>query len=252
MGLAPPPGARIAVVGGCGGIGAAVVGALVEAGASVAVLDLSVSLAAAPPPAGVERIAFDGRVPAEIDAAFAQLAASWAKLDGLVLASGYAGVRKPLAEITQSEWDDVIAGNLSLAAGVLARGARLMGEGAAIVALTSDMAYAPQPGYGPYVAAKAGLVALCRALARELAPRVRVNLVSPGAVDTAFLRGGLGRTSAPDAPLRFDLAAYLAQVPLGRLAQAGDMVGPVLFLLGPASAYMTGEVLHVSGGAVMA
>lgn len=255
MQLAPEPERRIAVVGACGGIGAAVVAALLEARCAVAALDLPASLQRAPPPDGVSVVQpIDGRDAQSVSEAFAALAGHWDAIDGLVVASGFAGPRQPLADTSVHAIDEVIAGNLRLTALVLQAAAPLITRGidAAAVLLSSDMAYAPQPGYAPYVAAKAGIVALGRSVAREWAPGVRVNIVSPGAVDTPFLRGGMGRADILDAPLRFDMAAYLAQVPLGRLALAADIVGPILFLLGPASRYLTAEVIHVSGGAVMA
>lgn len=255
MQLAPEAGRRMAVVGACGGIGSAVVAALIDAGCEVAALDLPVSLERAPPPAGVAFcVPIDGRDPESVKQAFAALGKRWDAIDGLVIASGFAGPRQPLADTPIVAFDEVLAGNLRLTALVLQAAAPAIRRGVdpAVVLLSSDMAYAPQAGYAAYVAAKAGVVALGRSVAREWAPLVRVNIVSPGAVDTPFLRGGMGRAAVLDAPLRFDMAAYLAQVPLGRMADADDIVGPVLFLLGPASRYLTAEVLHVSGGAVMA
>ena len=73
---------------------------------------------------------------------------------------------------------------------------------------------------------------------------------APGAVDTAFLRGGTGR-SHEDAPARFNPQSYGQFVPLGRIAQPQDVVGPILFLLNPAAAYMTGQTLYVNGGTFM-
>lgn len=255
MQLAPEPGRRIVVVGACGGIGAAVLNALIKAECAVAALDLPVSLNNAPPSQHVALVQpIDGRDAASVLTAFAALEARWDGIDGLVVASGFTGPRMSLADTPVVAFDEVISGNLRLTAIVLQAAARLIARGtdAAVVLLSSDMAYAPQPGYAPYVAAKAGIVALGRSVAREWAPDVRVNIVSPGAVDTPFLRGGMGRAAVTDAPLRFDMQTYLAQVPLGRLAVAEDVVGPILFLLGSASRYLTGEVIHVSGGAVMA
>jgi len=77
-----------------------------------------------------------------------------------------------------------------------------------------------------------------------------VNAVGPGAVDTAFLRGGTGR-SDEDGATNLDIAGYSAMMPLKRIAVPDDVVGPVMFLLGPDSAYMTGQVLWVNGGAYM-
>lgn len=245
-------GKRTAVVGGCGGIGRSVVERLIAQGDAVVVLDLAESIAAAPPVAGVRTIAFDGR-DREGTAAAIEMLAGGGALDGLVITSGYAGQRRSLAETPLADIDDVLAGNLMLPLLFLRAVPRLFGRaGGAVVLVSTDMVYAPQPGYGAYVAAKAGVIGLARVAAKELAPAVRVNLVAPGAVDTPFLRGGLGRGADPKAPLRFDPAAYLAQVPLGRMGEADDVADPILFLLSDASRYMTGEVLHLSGGAVMA
>ena len=107
------------------------------------------------------------------------------------------------------------------------------------------------PGYGPYGASKAGLIALTKSIAMEEAPLVRANAVAPGAVRTAFLEGGTGREGrAKGGGTRLDVAAYVRGVPMGRIAEAEDVVGPILFLLSGASGYMTGQVLWVNGGAL--
>ncbi|HPU12154.1 MAG TPA: SDR family oxidoreductase [Ottowia sp.] len=80
---------------------------------------------------------------------------------------------------------------------------------------------------------------------RQLAPTVRVNAVAPGVVETAFLKGGTGQREKHE---RIDPAQFAASVPLQRVAQPADIVGPLLFLIGPGSSYMTGQTLHVNGG----
>lgn len=90
-----------------------------------------------------------------------------------------------------------------------------------------------------------------QAVARELASNVRINFVSPDAVATPFLRGGRGCSQTPDVSLCFDMQDYLSKVPLARMANAQDITGPILFLLGPASNGMAGNVLHLRGGAFM-
>lgn len=251
-GLLPPPGTNIAVIGACGGIGSDIVQKLVAARCHVAAIDLERSLHEAPS-AGAHSIAFDGMDENSIHHMMQQLGRAMPRLDGLVIASGFAGQRMPITAWSIQAIDEIIAGNLRLTTLCLRALLPLLQHGgpASVVLITSDMAYVPQPGYAPYVAAKAGLVAMGQSVAREVAPSVRINFVSPGAVDTPFLRGGRGRTLDPHAPLRFDLATYLTQVPLARLAVAEDVSGPVLFLLGSGSAYMTGNILHVSGGAYM-
>ncbi|MEO6518366.1 MAG: SDR family oxidoreductase [Pseudoxanthomonas sp.] len=251
-GLLPPAGSNIAVIGACGGIGSELVKKLVAATCNVVAVDLERSLAEAPSVAA-HSIAFDGMDAGSIEQMAQQLQKVMPRLEGLVIASGFAGQRMPLTDWTVQAIDEVITGNLRLTTLCLRALLPLLqhGDAASVVLITSDMAYIPQPGYAPYIAAKAGLVAMGQSVAREVAPSVRINFVSPGAVDTPFLRGGRGRTTDPDAPLRFDMGEYLAKIPLARLAVAADVIGPVLFLLGPGASYMTGNILHVSGGAYM-
>jgi NAD(P)-dependent dehydrogenase (short-subunit alcohol dehydrogenase family) len=94
------------------------------------------------------------------------------------------------------------------------------------------------------------MIALTKTFALEHAPRVRVNAVAPGPVDTAFLRGGTGR-SGEDRETSIDIDAFSSMNPMKRIAVPADIVGPVMFLLGPDSAYMTGQTLWVNGGAYM-
>ncbi|MEO6982849.1 MAG: SDR family oxidoreductase [Edaphobacter sp.] len=250
--LLPPAGSNIAVVGACGGIGSDIVRKLVAADCNVVAVDLERSLSEAPSVAA-HSIAFDGRDGNSICQMTQQLRQVMPRIDGLVIASGFAGQRMPITDWSVQAIDEVLSGNLRLTTLCLRALIPLLqhGDAASVVLITSDMAYIPQPGYAPYVAAKAGLVAMGQSVAREVAPTVRINFVSPGAVDTPFLRGGRGRTADPDAPLRFDMDEYLAKIPLARLAVAADVAGPALFLLGPGSSYMTGNVLHISGGAYM-
>ena len=252
IGLYPPAGSHIAVIGACGGIGSDIVQTLVAADCNVVAVDLERSLSEAPSLAA-HSIAFDGRDENSINQMAEQLKAVMPRLDGLVIASGFAGQRMPITEWSVEAIDEILSGNLRLTTLCLRALIPLLQheKSASVVLITSDMAYIPQPGYAPYVAAKAGLVAMGQSVAREVAPLVRINFISPGAVDTPFLRGGRGRTVDPDAPLRFGMDEYLAKIPLARLAVAEDVTGPTLFLLGPGSSYMTGNILHISGGAYM-
>lgn len=248
--LAPPAGARIAVVGGAGGIGRRLVARLGQLDARIAVVDLARSLEAHPPPDTVAAIACDATDADQVERSFAELGDRLGGLDGMVNLCGFAEERRPVAETAPEDWDRVIAGNLR-AAYLVARAAVPMltaGEQAAMVQMASGIAQLGTPGYGPYGAAKAGVINLTRTLAQELAPAVRVNTVAPAAVDTAFLRGGTGRGVEDGPPTRLDVAAYAARVPLGRIAEPDDVVGPVLFLLGPASRYLTGQTLYINGG----
>lgn len=241
---------RIAVLGGAGGIGRALVSRLVAEGDMVAVLDLPASLQRHPVAKGVAAMPVDLARDAALAAGFAQLA-DWSRaLDGFVNLAGFASPRRPLTETPPDDLDAVLATNLRGA--VLAARAvlPLMGQGGSVVHVASGLAQNVRPGFGPYAMAKAGMIALTKTLALEAAPRVRVNAVCPGAVDTAFLRGGTGRSDEAGV-MDLDLDAYVRAIPLARLAGPGDVTGPVRFLLGPDSAYMTGQCLWINGGAYM-
>jgi 3-oxoacyl-[acyl-carrier protein] reductase len=253
--LAPPEGARVLVTGGAGGIGRGLVAALCAAGCRVAVMDLAASLARHAPPPGVAAIAADLSDEASTAEAFAALSRQWDALEGLVMLAGFSLARQPIARFDAADWDSVIAGNLR-STFLTARAALPMlhrGEAPSVVTAASGLAVKSTPGFGPYAAAKAGVISMTRLLAAENAPKVRVNAIAPSAVDTAFLRGGTGRGGDdPGGAAHVDLAAYAATIPMQRIATVEDVVGPVLFLLGPASGYVTGQTLHVNGGLLMA
>lgn len=245
-------GARLAVMGGCGGIGRAVVAEALARRLRVAVLDLPQSLERHPVADGVDAYPLDALDAGQVEAAFAALGSAWGGLDGFVNLAGFSGGDEPIADMEPSAWREIVDGNVTatylgakFALPLLRRG-----EGAALVNTASGLAFRAAPGYGPYSAAKAAIVALSRTLALENAPLVRVNTVAPSAVDTAFLRGGTGRSDERQAP-RVDLAAYTRAIPLQRIAEPADVVGPILFLLSDAARYMTGQVLHVNGGLLM-
>jgi NAD(P)-dependent dehydrogenase (short-subunit alcohol dehydrogenase family) len=251
--LGPKPGSRIAIAGGAGGIGQALVSACVEQGLEVVVLDLARSIDTQPRHENVQYVAFDGGNAGSISDAVKVVRSTGDKLDGFVFLSGFPILpRRPLEEVTLEQWDELMAVNL--------RSAFLMTNGLlpllraahdpAIVTVASSLGYQVMPGMGAYATSKGALVTLTKAIAAENAPKIRANVVAPGAVDTSFLGGGTGRDAGGADRSWFDQMSekYVATVPLGRVAEAADIVGPTLFLLGKASAYMTGQVLHLNGG----
>jgi 3-oxoacyl-[acyl-carrier protein] reductase len=244
--LGPVKGARIAVVGGCGGMGRALVRALTETGVEAVILDLPRSLADHPPP--VPSFALDGSDAASVERAFASLRARWDALDGYVNLAGFVAGWAPVAETPASVFDEVAGGNLRahfLCAKAAIALLRAAAGQAAMVNISSTLGLDVYPGYVPYSVAKAGIIAMTKGLARECAPKIRVNAVAPGLTDTAFLTGGTGRDQDGNG---VDPVRYARRVPMQRVAEAEDMVGPILFLLGPASRHVTGETLIVDGG----
>ncbi|MFL2769990.1 MAG: SDR family NAD(P)-dependent oxidoreductase [Rhodospirillaceae bacterium] len=251
--LGPTAGTRMAVVGGCGGIGRALVTAARDIDLTVAVLDLSESLENYPPPKECLCVTIDANDEHSVTDAFAKLRKAWGSLDVLVNLCGYTNAFAPVAATSSESWSDVINGNLR-SAFLCARAALpIFGENYGVIINTaSGLAYKGMPGTSPYGAAKAGVIALSKSLAQECAPKIRVNVIAPGAVDTAFLRGGTSRGGEdPDKTANIDIDHYIQDIPLQRLATVEDVVGPILFLAGDAARFINGQVIHINGGGFM-
>jgi 3-oxoacyl-[acyl-carrier protein] reductase len=149
-----------------------------------------------------------------------------------------------LMMLPESAWERVLAVDLK-GAYLCCRGAlrgMIAGRWGRIVNIVSPAAFFGKEGASPYAAAKAGLVALTKSLAREVARHgITVNAVSPGFVDTRLV-GDLGEAA------RQDMAR---QIPLGRLGAPEEIAAAILFLASPAASYMTGTTVHVDGGLTM-
>lgn len=163
-------------------------------------------------------------------------AAAWGRLDGLVNnASSY--YRTPLDRLDGEQFDDLVGGNLKAPLFLIQACARRMKAGA-VVNIADIHAGRPMTGYSAYCAAKAGLVSITEGLARELAPRIRVNAVAPGHILWAE-KGSLSEERR---------AAEIARVPLQRLGRPEEIALAVAWLLSPAAAYVTGATVPVDGG----
>jgi len=236
----------LAILGGCGGIGRQLVREALASGYTPIVFDLTRSIEMHPLE-GVETHAIDASDPNDVTRAISGFSG---KLHGFVNLCGFMTGDEPLLSRDTSQWHETISGNLDSAFFAARAFAPKVAKGGAIVQVGSGLGHFARPGYGPYAIAKAGIAAMTRQMAIELAPDVRVNCVAPSAVDTSFLRGGTGRSNE-DETVRLDLQAYASAIPLKRIAAPADVTGPILFLLSENAAYMTGQVLHVNGGAYM-
>ena len=236
----------LAILGGCGGIGRQLVADAQAAGFTPIVFDLPRSIDAHSID-GVEMHPVDASDPDDMERAAACLSEP---LQGFVNLGGFVTGDEPLVARAPSEWNEVMSGNLNAAFFAARAFAPRIAKGGSIVQVGSGLGHFARPGYGPYAIAKAGIAAMTRQMAIEMAPDVRVNCVAPSAVDTAFLRGGTGRSNE-DEDIRLDVDAYSAAIPLRRVAVPADVTGPVLFLLSDRAGYITGQVLHVNGGAFM-
>ena len=153
----------------------------------------------------------------------------------VVINSAAVMMRTPWDTVTESEWDDMFALNLRAAFFVAqAAAVRMREDGGAIVNIADLAAFETWPAYVPHGITKAGIVQMTRALARVLAPGIRVNAVAPGAV------------LLPESWTDADAERLRATTPLQRLGTPEDVVGAVLYLL--ESDYVTGETIIVDGG----
>jgi pteridine reductase len=144
-------------------------------------------------------------------------------------------VRTPIGEVTEEQWDAMFALNLRAPFFAAQAAARVMGErGGAIVNVADLAAFETWPAYVPHGITKSGVVQMTRALARVLAPAVRVNAVAPGAV---LLPDDWDASSAE---------RLVTTTPLRRLGSPDDVAGAVLYLL--TADYVTGETIVVDGG----
>lgn len=230
---------KVAVVtGAAGGIGSAVRAHLAGAGAVVIGLDQ------VPDREGAGWLRCDVSSPSQVEAAFQWVVDHHRRLDVLVNAAGISpkreGRRLDALETTPEEWGRIIDVNLSGVFFCSTAAARRMRGGGAIVNIASVVAstYTGNSS-AAYVASKAGVEGLTRALAIELLPLgIRVNAVAPGRVATPMTAA-----AAPEVHHR-----AVAAIPLGRLAAPEEIAAAVLFLASDAASYVVGATLDVSGG----
>lgn len=249
-GEAAPLTDKVAIVTGASrGIGRAIAIALGQAGASVVVnyarsADAAHEVVAEIAAAGGSAIAIGGNMgePEAVDALFAQTMEKWGRVDVLV---NNAGITRDtlILRMKPDDWQSVIELNLTGVFLCLKAATKIMMKQrqGRIINITSVVGISGNPGQANYSAAKAGVIGLTKTAARELASRnITVNAVAPGFIATQMTAD-------------LDAEPILAGIPLGRMGQPEEVAGAVCFLAAdPAAAYITGQVLNVDGGMVMA
>ena len=149
-----------------------------------------------------------------------------------------------LVRMKATDWDAVMDVNLKGTFNCMKVAAKAMMKQryGRIINISSIVGVSGNPGQANYVASKAGIIGLTKAVARELASRnITVNAVAPGYIDTD-MTGDLNDKAK---------AAMIAQIPLGRIGAPEDIAGVVTFLASASADYITGQVIHVSGGMYM-
>jgi 3-oxoacyl-[acyl-carrier protein] reductase len=242
---------RVALItGASSGIGAATAAVFAELGAKVAIgyhaNQKGAEAVRAAIGDGAIAIKADVRRADEIRALVDRAARALGPIDILINNAGSLVKRWPLKDLTEEGLDEIV--NLNLKSAVLCSQAVApsmieRGHGAIVNIVSIAGRNGGGPGAGPYAAAKGGLIAYTKSLAKELAPRgVRVNAVSPGVIDTPFHE----MFSTPES-----IANFVKQIPLGRVGASMECATAIAFLASDAASYIVGETLEVNGGQLM-
>ncbi len=246
---APLAGQVALVTGATQGIGRAIALALADAGALVWINHLQQAGAAAQLVTQIEAagghacaVPADVADPAQVTAMFAQILAA-GPLDILVNNAGII-LEKDFVDTDEDDWAQVLGvdlGGVYRCCRLALRHMQPRGSGR-IVNIASELGQLGRERYAAYCTAKAGVIGLTKALAREFAPAIRINGVAPGPVDTPMV----SVENMSEAMIAREIA-----IPAGRLGQPEEIAAAVLFLLSPQASFFHGQMLGANGGAWM-
>jgi NAD(P)-dependent dehydrogenase (short-subunit alcohol dehydrogenase family) len=242
---------RIAIVTGAGqGIGRAIALGFAREGARVAIADVNEESANTVKneieASGERALAIRTDVSNEksVQAMVERSLKEFLRVDILVNNAGIFPT-SPVEEMSEEDWDRVIGTNL-VGAFLCARAIvpKFLEQGTGrIISLTSGRAFQGAKNGAHYAASKAGIIGFSKSLALELAPHgITVNVICPGITDTAQPRGHQTEEQ---------IYAQAQRIPLGRIGQPEDLVGPAVFLASDAAAFITGQTILVNGGSIM-
>ena len=232
----------VIVTGGCRGIGKGIARAFLARGAKVVVCCRHAPDAHGDAPAGLRFLQADVREADAIDAVVAATMAHEGRIDVLVNNAG-GSPNAPAATASPRFFQSVIALNLTAPLVFSQRVNAIMQKqetGGAIINIASVSGTRPSPGTAAYGAAKAGLLNLTQTLAVEWAPKVRVNAITAGLIETESAAAHYGGDSG--------IAAVAATVPIGRMAKPDDVADVCVFFASSLARYVTGASLLVHGG----
>jgi len=232
---------RVLITGGASGIGAATAARFLDEGSSVVVIDRDAKgrkqiQELLPKLAGT--VGADVSNLKQVEAAFAEAVVTMGGVDVLINNAGIS-IRHNFLDITPAEWDKIIAVNLTGVFYMAQTAAKHMWQrGGVILQTASTNGLVGQPYYADYNATKAGVIALTKSMALELAPKVRVCAVAPGYVLTPMQRAEYTDEM---------LEEVNRKIPLRRHAQPEEIAALFAFLASDDAAYMTGHVYTIDG-----
>ena len=250
----------IAITGGASGIGYATAERVVQRGGRVAIIDLkqaAVDDAARRLDASGKNAsarAADVTDAAAIGRALDTTLERMGRFDGAVTCAGIRQTSARIADMSLETWESILRVDLTgtfLTCQAAARIFRRTGSAGSIVNVSSLSGHSPRLGQAAYCAAKAAVISLTKVLSLELADlKVRVNVVCPGTAITPFNSEALKREGEQGVQARIDgdTKQFRPGIPLRRLAEAGDVAEPIVFLLSRGAAHITGTELFIDGG----
>ena len=234
-------GKRAIVTGAAKGIGRAIAERFVAEGAVLLVADIDPAVEGLARDLGHEAIVADVSRKAEVEGIVARAGTLWGGLDILVNNAGVTHAAT-LDDLTEDDFDRVFATNLKSALWGTQAAARLMGEGGAVVNMSSVNAVLAIPNQIPYVVSKGAMNQLTNVTALALAPRgIRVNAIGPGSIATEMLAGIM----AEDPAARDRI---LSRTPLGRAGEPEEVAAVAVFLASDEASYLTGQTIYPDGG----
>ena len=236
----------VLITGGTTGIGLATAQLFIEEGAKVIVTGRNpetLGQAKKTLGSGADVIAADASDLKAAEQLFETIAERYKKIDALFVNAGIAKFA-PLAQSTPEMFDEQFNINVRGAYFTVQHAAPLISDGGAILLTASMVTSIAEPMASVYSATKAALRSFGRSLASELAPRIRVNTVSPGPIETPIF----GKLGLPSEVVQAFAADMLQRNPLKRIGHVDDVAKAALFLLSDQSAYTTGIELFVDGG----
>lgn len=234
-------GKRALVTGAAQGIGKAIATAFVAEGAEVLLTDRdAVRLAETAAELGQEGLVADVSQKAEIERIFARVAERWGALDVLVNNAGITHAAE-LDDLTEDDFDRVLAINLKAPLWATQAAARVMGLGSAVINMSSVNAVLAIANQIPYAVSKGALKQLTNVTALALSSKgIRVNAIGPGSIMTDMLKGIMNDRAAEE--------KILSRTPMGRCGEPEEIAAVAVFLASSESSYITGQTIYPDGG----